>query len=275
MPRILPFKLWAPIVLLIMIGPTRDLEAAPKTGELTAAYTQYKAAIEKKDYATALVYARKSDQLAATELAEEDPRKAILAYNLGTLYYRLERHQDAEEPLKRATDHYRNLYGPDGTETLPPLKRLAMNDQALKNWRGAEKNYLEALRLIEAVEGRKSESLAPILIQLNSVAEAQEAYKRQQNYGRRALYIYDQAGKTRSLESARTHVDLVGAEMKLGDATRVNQHMQWAIEIYDDKLSPDDPQLLEIYTLASQVYEQTGRENEARKYRRLVRESNK
>jgi lipopolysaccharide biosynthesis regulator YciM len=105
------------------------------------------------------------------------------------------------------------------------------------------------------------------------VAEAQEAYKRQQNYGRRALYIYDQAGKSRGLESARVHVDLVGAEMQLGDATRVNQHMQWAIEIYDDKLSPDDPQLLEIYTLASQVYEQTGKETEARKYRRLVRES--
>jgi len=274
-PRILPFKLWAPILLLLLIGPTRDLEAAPKTGELTAAYTQYKAAIENKDYATALVYARKCDQLAAIELAEEDPRKAILAYNLGSLYYRLERHQDAEEPLKRAAAHYRTLYGPEGTEMLPPIKRLAMNDQALKNWRGAEKNYLEALRLIEASEGRKSESLAPILIQLSRLAEAQEAYKRQQNYGRRALYIFDQAGKTRSLESARVHVDLIGAEMQLGDASRVNQHMQWAIEIYDEKLSPDDPQLLEIYTLASEVYEQTGKETEARRYRRIVRESNK
>ena len=64
----------------------------------------------------------------------------------------------------------------------------------------------------------------------------------------------------------------MGAEMQLGDAARVNQHMDWAIEIYDEKLSPDDPLLLEIYTLASQVYEKTGRETEARKYRRRARE---
>ena len=68
------------------------------------------------------------------------------------------------------------------------------------------------MRVIEASEGRKSETLAPILIQLGSVAEAQAAYKRQQNYGRRALYLYDQAGKSRGLESARIHVDLVGAD---------------------------------------------------------------
>ena len=259
-------------MLSIMIGLAPALHA--EADALTAAYRQYKAAIADEDYQTALVYARKSDQLAVAQLEPEDPRKAILAYNLGTLYYRLNRYQDAAEPLSRATKAYEAHYGREAAERLPSLQRLAMNYQALESWRLAEKNYLDALRLIEAKEGRKAKSLAPILTQLMTVAESQEAYKRQQNYGRRALYIFDQAGKTRSLESARIHVDLVGAEMQLGDATRVNQHMQWAIEIYDETLSPDDPQLLEIYTLASQVYEQTGKETEARKYRRLARESN-
>jgi tetratricopeptide (TPR) repeat protein len=266
------FTRWATIQVGLLIGLTLAIPAASDTGELTAAYTRYKEALDEKDYATALVYARKSDQLAAEQLAENDPRKATLAYNLGTLYYRLDRHQDAVEPLARATEAYRTLHGQGSMKTLPSLQRLALNYQALQNWREAEKSYLAAVRVIEASEGRKSETLAPILIQLSSVAEAQAAFKRQQNYGRRALYLYDQAGKSRGLASARIHVDLVGAEMQLGDAARVNQHMEWAIEIYDEKLSPDDPLLLEIYTLASQVYEKTGRETEARKYRRRARE---
>ncbi len=270
MLRILPTS-WAPLLIGLLIGLIPASEAVSEPSELTTAYSQYKEALESQDYATALVYARKSDQLAATELSADDPRKAVLAYNLGTLYYRLERYQEAVEPLERAIKDYTALNGPGSMEILAPLKRQALNYQALRNWRMAEKSYLAAMSLIEASEGRKAVSLAPILIQLNGVAEAQENYRRQQNYGRRALYIYDQAGQSRGLESARIHVDLVGAEMHLGDAAKVNQHMQWALEIYEEKLDPDDPLLLEIYTLAGQVYEKTGRETEARKYRRRAR----
>ena len=130
-----------------------------------------------------------------------------------------------------------------------------------------EKSHLQSIRIIEAHQGRQAEAIATILAQLMKIAEQQKEFKRERNYGRRALFILNQAGKTRSLNSGRLHVDLVAAEMQMGDANKANQHMEWAIEIFEENLDPQDPQLGKIYQLATQVFQQTGREPSARKYR--------
>lgn len=262
--------LW-PFLCGLLASPLITHSASDKS-ELSQAYADYKKAVEAQDYETALVYARKSDQIAQRELEADNLQRGILAYNLGVLYYRLDRYQDSLAPLERASQTYQAHYGPQAIEILPAVQKLSATHEALRNWPQAEKSHLQSIRIIEAHQGRQAEAIATVLAQLMKVAEQQKEFKREQNYGRRALFILNQAGKTRSLNSGRLHVDLVSAEMQLGDANKANQHMEWAIEIFEENLDPQDPQLGKIYKLATQVFQQTGREPSARKYRRMARD---
>lgn len=247
--------------------------SAPEESDLASAYARYKDAIAQQDYETALVYARKVDRAAARELGADDPKTGVLAYNLGAVHYQLERYRDAIEPLERAAGIYHMKYGPDAPENLVPIRKLGLAYQALEDWPRAEQTYLQAVSIIEADQGREAEPIADLLIQLIEVAEQQKKFSRARNYGRRALYILDRAGKTRGVRSGRVHVDLVTAEMQLGDATGANKHMGRAIEIYEENFAVQAPELKAVYLIAAKVYAQTGKDPAARKYRRRAQGS--
>lgn len=244
--------------------------ASSQEQEFAAAYAQYEQAIEEKDYSTALVYARKSYQLASSEFGGDHSKTGVLAYNLGAVHYKLERYRDSIEPLQQATESYRKEYGPDALDTLLPTRKLAMAYAALENWPEAEKNYLEAVRILEVQKGRNAEPIADLLISLISAAEEQKEFSRTRNYGRRALYILDRAGHTRDLRSGRVHVSLVAAELQLGDGRAGLKHLSWAIEIYEEVLPEGNSELNSLYAIAAQVYEQVGNGAASRKYRRRL-----
>ena len=247
--------------------------SAPEEADLTSAYARYKVAISEKDYETALVYARKVDGAASQQLEADDPKVGVMAYNLGAVNYHLERYRDSVEPLQRAAEFYTKNFGPDAPESLLPVRKLGMAYAALEDWPRAEKRLLQAVGIIELQQGREAEPIGDLLIELIKAAQEQEAFRRSRNYGQRALYILDQAGKTRSHRSGRIHIDLVTAEMQLGDARAANRHMGWAIEIYEENFGEQDAEVKAVYRLAADVYAQTGNEPTARKSRRRAESS--
>lgn len=247
--------------------------SAEESPDLASAYAQYKAAIAQEDYETALIYARKADTAARKSLEGEDDKAGVIAYNLGAVNYHLERYRDSVEPLQRATEIYGKVYGPDAPENLVPVRKLGMAYAALADWPRAEKRLLQAVSIIELQQGREAEPIADLLIELVKTAQQQEAFRRSRNYGQRALYILDRSGKTRSHRSGRIHIDLVTAALQLGDGRGANQHMGWAIEIYEENFPERDPERKAVYRMAADVYAQTGKDPSARKYRRRAAEA--
>jgi tetratricopeptide (TPR) repeat protein len=258
--------------------PTPELEPNPETAsapeaEYQIAYSKYRKAVAEKDLQKALIYARKSHELAVRDLGPRNARTGVLAYNLGAVSFRLERYVDALGPLREAEATYLENYGADSSKNLLPVRKLADAYGALRVWPQAERYSIRAMEIVETNQGRTAPEITEILMELTQITQSMGHAKRMRSYANRALYNLHQDEDTKTMAIGHAYISLATAELMLGDASASHKSLDRALEIYEIHLSPDDPKLLDLYAFAAEAFERTGRATKARKYRRKLEDA--
>jgi tetratricopeptide (TPR) repeat protein len=254
------------LVLVPLPGPS-------ETADYREAYESYVAALQEKDLEKALIYARKSHDLAAAELGLRHARTGVLAYNLGAVRYNLDRYRDALPALQEAVATYAKNYGPESKKNVLALRKLGLTHMELENWSEAERYSVQAIAILEAERGRTDPAITDILLDLTEIARNLQHAKRMRSYAMRALYNLRQGDDPDALGVGHVYVSLATAEMLLGNASATNKSLDRALEIYEIHLTLEDPQLRALYTFAADAFERTGRSSAARKYRRRLKEN--
>jgi tetratricopeptide (TPR) repeat protein len=260
-------------LLLIPVALLGLAVASAQAGEQSDQYELYKQAIAAGDLESAVVHARNAYQAAERERGPKDEQTGILAFNLGVVSFELGRYRDSQVALAKAVPIYQTAYGPQDERLIVPLAKLAEAHQALEEWAAAERFYVRAIQIIESKRGRDDLQLGLILGQLAQVAEGLGESKRVRSYGLRAISILTKLDVDDPIAIANLHVPVAHAELVLGNAREARKHTERAVELYESVLARNDPSMLRVYTFAAEIYERTGKDSTARKYRHLVRDA--
>jgi len=262
------------LALLPLIAILTALPVAPAVAQAgqtyKGEYALYKEAMAARDISKAMRHARRAYQLAETQLEPGSKTLAVLAFNLGAIYFELDRFRDAVGTLEEAVPLYGAFYGQRAVESLPPILKLARSYQQLYQWEASERAYVRAIQIIEGSRGRDDPQIADILGQLLRVASELGQPKRVRSYGLRALNILSETEGADPTQAAWIHLDLARNELEHGDYATGRKHIQAAVPILEEGLSPSDPKLGEAYDFLSKFYEAVGRDGVSRRYRKLA-----
>lgn len=271
----MPRSILAHRFALLLLTASAVALACPgaRAADYTEQYERYREAVAAKDLESAVVHARRALLAATRELGPQAEQTGVLAYNLGAVNYQLGRYADAAKALEQAIPVYESVYGPSSEQLTKPLVKLAGSHQELEHWDRAERLYVRASSILIEKRGRKDPEVGLILGQLMQVAAGIDDPKRVRSYGLRSLAALDGTDQGDPIALANIHVTVAGAEMRLGDARQARRHTERAVELYESRYERTDPQMLRIYGFAADVFEQTGKESTARKYRRRIRKA--
>ena len=261
--------IWA-LLILSALGSVN----AQEIEEWKEHYRLYEKAVEEENLESAVVYARRASLASNRERGTQDRQSGVLAYNLGVVNFELGRYGDAADALEQALSSYRTHYGATDLKTTTPLVKLAAARQALKQWVPAEKQYVQALQILDKNPSAKNDLQAGlILAQLTQIAEGLNDPRRTRSYGLRGLSQIRKSEHRDSIAAANLHVSVARAELQLGNIAEARKHTARAVVLYEEQLPDGDSRLMGVYGFAASVYEQTGKNSTARKYRRRIQQN--
>lgn len=261
------------VALTAPIARSAEPSEKPEQAKHADYYARYSKAIEANDLEGAVVYARRALRASERERGPADPQTGVLAYNLGVVNFELGRYRDAAAALRQALPIYEAVHGVDSEKYTKPLIKLAASHQQLEEWASAERLYVQASDILIALRGRDDETVGLILGQLTQVASGLDDPTRVRSYGLRSLAILSRVEEPDPIAVANLHIAIAGAEMQLGEPRKGRKHTERAVELYEGEFEENDPRMLGVYEFASRIYDQTGREATARKYRRRIKDA--
>ena len=261
------------IIGLMTSPPAIFAQGSEAKAQVNAAFQASRVKLKAGDIAAALKSSEEAYELSKTAYGQDDVTTAVLELNYANLLLLVGSSADALPLLRHARSIYEKNYGPDAYELVQVLvalgeaewnskkvdivkRALALQkkhrpDDQLAYAKIAKKTggYLateyslkqdaipileEALAIIEAEHGKKSEQLVPVLMSLGDAHATYGKGQKQKQYFRRALKVVERSGD--ELKYAE-HLHTAGIRMLQQAASNdARKYLTKAEKIYRERL---------------------------------------
>ena len=235
-----------------------QVPAAPEetqiSKEFTKTYRAYNAAYSQRNFIRAAELARKSLDLAVSELGADHEKIPVLQVNLAHVLIITGEMDEAEPILLKAKAEMIRLLGADHPDLITVHEDHAKIYASRQELDNAHEELNRIIAIMTKQSGDKSPSIANVLVQQAAVHIAQENIDKGEAAYLEALAIYDESfgkGNVRSADviSLLGDIDLTRQELE-----KAEQKYLEALRIYQDNLLEDDPIVLANHSRLAKLY---------------------
>ncbi len=253
------------VFLIVFAGPVWSMDEE-KGRQFNEAYRAYNEAYDEGRYEDAIPHAKTSLTLAEDLLANRPDQIALMTFNLGHLYFKARKIEEAVPWLELAVDRYKSAFGPDDMQLAEPLLTLGeayqYDHSAFRVW-SPHRLFEDVLDLTERHYGKNHPNLSEPLRRLALDATYRGNGRAAERYLERALSVTGSAGPEYAGEHARNLFEFAKLQMAKDHNKEARKHMLAAI----GALESLDPRPLELLLTAHaamiEIYERLEEGNKA------------
>lgn len=157
---------------------------------------------------------------------------------------------DILENLQELLRQFIKAYGINDPNTATIYDNIGLCLYYMGQWDDAISNYREAIRIDKECYGADHESIAYIYNNIGAVYSDSDRPELAIPEHNIALTLLEQAHPdSMNLDLAQTHSDLADAYLRIGDGDNVVEHLNKALEIYEQMLPENARQFLSPYSI--------------------------
>lgn len=237
--------------------------AAAHAEELAAVYAKSVAAVKAGDLETGARLSQRAYELSAEANGAQSAQTGILAYNTGVLYSQTRQYALAEEHLLAALEVYAAVHGKRAPELLPIMEQLQQVYQQTRDAVGAVTLLEQRVAVESELHGEKSlETATAMRSYAVALAFAHHA-RRARQILRKAMKIFRELEGEESVGVGETFLAMAAVELAdrsagLSNLEKAPKYAEEGERILLARLPTGDPRLVQLYTEALRLAQETG-----------------
>jgi tetratricopeptide (TPR) repeat protein/predicted Ser/Thr protein kinase len=243
------------------------------------------------EYATSLsnlayYYSQRGDKVQAEEyykqalalrqkvLGSSDPKVGRSLRNLADFYWQQGDVKRAQELMAQAIEVYRKQLPKTSADYAWAVNNLGLILASQRNYAEARKQFMEALELRKQLYGANGLDVGRTIHNLAQLDTAERRYSDAETEFRDALRIYDNKLGIDHQDTLKCVSNLAGMYYNQKNYADAEPLLKRIVGVMGPK-KPDDPMVVQSYTLLSQMYRQQNRKGELDKLEQTMRDAAK
>ncbi len=228
------------VTVLMVFSSLTSVPAFAQSPDLIKLFRHYQMADKKRDYKTALVYAKKTLELGRRELGDVHKHITSFLTNISLLYKKTGHYKTALIYAKQAFEVDKKLYGTQSVKGSSSLIRLASLYFSMGNYQKALSLYHTALSNNEAALGVGHAQNSTVLNNLGHVYRTIGQHKKAEQFLKRALAIDLKTYGEKHRKTAIDRSNLAGLYKVLGRLNEAGEQYRRALATFESVKGLED-----------------------------------
>jgi len=247
------------IMLVLLLGLALPAAGEDEVSPFLAAYRDYDAAYQEKDFERAAEFAARALALGREELGPEHEKTGVLAINLGHVLTLLGRYGEAEAPFAEARDIMSTHGGPNHPALLTVYEDLVQVHAGQGRLNPAREALDRAVAVVRKNDGPEDPRIVALLVSRARFEARFGQWQRGLEYFDRAL---DTAREAFGEDDPRLGDVLYQRgvmNLQRGEARRAESDLLRALALWEDSAAGDNMRLMRAHGGLAVVYDKLNR----------------